>query len=169
MSERSLMSEPAPVPADREEALRSEARKAAHDWLLIYNLAGPSLSDGDYPKIETLSREFYCFGASARYAADRARATAAEAKVDQLASELREAREALARISYVWEQPTNDLHELCEKGLRAEAAEANLIALAKLYGEACSELQTLRWLLKGVADEADIADFLMTDEASDAS
>jgi hypothetical protein len=46
-------------------------------------------------------------------------------------------------------------------------AEANLIALAKMYGEACGELQVLRYLLESTADEATIADFMLSDDAAE--
>lgn len=78
-------------------------------------------------------------------------------QVAQLQADLIAARkerdEALVRstedeIASSWDQAISDL----TKGMLAKS-EANLIALAKMYGEVCKQLHTYRYLLEGTIDE----------------
>lgn len=54
---------------------------------------------------------------------------AARKERDEAREELGQSRLRQRAIDYVWEQPTNDLHEAIEKGLRVEAAEAEAAQL----------------------------------------
>jgi len=158
------VAEPAPVTADQEEALRedeAEFRQPAPPPIPVrkrYYITecehcawvGSSEQCGSYD--DSMSCPVCCSemcgdepdeAEIAKHGeAVMQRIIATEAKVDQLASELREAREE--RHGMIDDYAALVMRKV-EQRLRAEAAEANLIDLAKMYGEACGRLATARY------------------------
>jgi len=143
------MSEPAPVPADQEEALRDR-------YTVVY--------EGDPDGMKILSGEPAPGRAVTVIVGDQWEEVAT-LRAERDAAEKKQVEDRAwyeMTVSVVEEQRDNyrddvlRLHrEKMDRLDRALVAEANLIALAKMYGEACSELQVLRALAHDVAAEAE--------------